>query len=127
MVAVVRAGRSLRSVARLDQVSLSTVQWWLRRAGQLALARVDWSNRSPTPHKIRRTEAALEERIIRLRGELKESSELGEYGAGAIRRALLARRAAAVPSLRTIGRILERRGALDGRRRIRRPPPPLGW
>jgi hypothetical protein len=29
--------------------------------------------------------------------------------------------------VRTIGRILERRGALDGRRRIRRNPPPLGW
>jgi hypothetical protein len=33
----------------------------------------------------------------------------------------------AVPSVRTIGRILERRGALDGRRRMRRMPPPKGW
>lgn len=31
------------------------------------------------------------------------------------------------PSVRTIHRILERRGALDGRRRVRRPPPPRGW
>jgi hypothetical protein len=31
------------------------------------------------------------------------------------------------PAIRTIGRILERRGALDGRRRVRRPPPPRGW
>jgi hypothetical protein len=29
--------------------------------------------------------------------------------------------------VRTIGRILLRRGALDGRRRVRRPPPPPGW
>ena len=32
-----------------------------------------------------------------------------------------------LPSVRTIGRILERRGALDGRRRVRRPAPPPGW
>jgi hypothetical protein len=32
-----------------------------------------------------------------------------------------------VPSVRTIGRILERRGALDGRKRVRRSPPPRGW
>ncbi len=31
-----------------------------------------------------------------------------------------------VPALRTIGRILDRRGALDGRRRHRLPPPPRG-
>jgi hypothetical protein len=29
--------------------------------------------------------------------------------------------------VRTIGRILLRRGALDGRQRVRRPPPPPGW
>jgi hypothetical protein len=32
-----------------------------------------------------------------------------------------------VPSVRTIGRILVRRGALDVQRRVRRPPPPVGW
>jgi len=32
-----------------------------------------------------------------------------------------------VPSPRTINRILERRGALDAGRRVRRPPPPPGW
>ena len=32
-----------------------------------------------------------------------------------------------MPSLRTIGRILERNGALDYRRRVRRRPPPKGW
>jgi hypothetical protein len=34
---------------------------------------------------------------------------------------------APVPALRTINRILDRRGALDGRHRVRRPPPPRGW
>jgi hypothetical protein len=29
--------------------------------------------------------------------------------------------------VRTINRILGRRGALDGRKRVRRPPPPTGW
>ncbi len=53
---------------------------------------------------------------------------LGEYGARAIREALLGRTDLAwpVPSLRTIGRILERHGVLD-RRRLRRPAPPAGW
>ena len=32
-----------------------------------------------------------------------------------------------VPTARTIGRVLERRGALDANRRIRRPAPPPGW
>jgi hypothetical protein len=32
-----------------------------------------------------------------------------------------------VPAVRTIGRILDRRGLLDGRRRVRRPAPPAGW
>jgi hypothetical protein len=31
------------------------------------------------------------------------------------------------PCVRTIGRMLERNGVLDDRRRIRRPPPPRGW
>jgi hypothetical protein len=40
---------------------------------------------------------------------------------------LKARGHSPVPAICTIGRILERRGALDGRRRVRRPPPPRGW
>lgn len=54
---------------------------------------------------------------------------LGEYGAAAIERELLARHPGepGLPSLRTIGRILERRGALDARHRVRRPAPPAGW
>jgi len=62
-----------------------------------------------------------------VRTELKDRSALGEYGAVSIRRELVARNRVEVPAVRTIGRILERRGALDGRRRRRHPPPPPGW
>jgi hypothetical protein len=48
-------------------------------------------------------------------------------GAEPIRQALLEQGLAAVPSVRTINRILARRGALDRRQRARRPPPPTGW
>jgi hypothetical protein len=40
---------------------------------------------------------------------------------------MLARDKVDIPAVRTIGRILERRGALDGRHRRRHPPPPVGW
>jgi hypothetical protein len=129
MVAAVRAGESRRAVARRFRVALSTVQYWLTRAGGERLDRVDWTDHPSVPHRVRRTEEALEERILAIRRRLREDSILGEYGAVAIRRELLADEASSgsVPTTRTIGRILERRGALDGRRRVRRPPPPPGW
>jgi len=117
----------MRSVARAHDVRLFTVQWWCRRAGDLPLDRVDWRDRFPIPRRVRRTESAVEDLVLVWRRELKETSDLGEYGARAIHRELVAHGHAVVPSVRTIGRILERRGALDARRRIRRPPPPLGW
>lgn len=127
MVAEVRAGASMRSVARAHDVRLFTVQWWCRRAGNVPLDRVDWRDRSPVPRRVHRTESAVEDRVLSLRRALKETSDLGEYGARIIHRELVARGHALVPSVRTIGRILERRGALDARRRIRRTPPPPGW
>ena len=127
MVAEVRAGASMRAVARAHDVSLSTVQWWSRRAGERPLDRVDWSDRSPIPGKVQRTDSAVEDLVLVLRRELKETSDLGEYGARALHRELVARGHALVPAVRTIGRILERRGSLDAGRRIRRPPPPPGW
>ena len=127
MVAAVRDGASMRSVARAHDVSLATVQWWLRRAGQRPLEDVDWRDHAPIPGRTRRTESPVENSVLVVRRELKETSDLGEYGALAIHRELAARGHVAVPSVRTIGRILERRGALDGRRRLRRPPPPPGW
>ncbi len=127
MVAAVRAGAHLRQVARQYRVSLATVQLWVNRAQGLELERVDWTDRSSRPRQTRRTPRLVEDLVLRIRQELKDTSDLGEFGAAAIQADLLRRAEPAVPSLRTIGRILERRGALDGRRRMRRPPPPPGW
>lgn len=69
----------------------------------------------------------MEDRILALRKELREDSVLGEYSAGAIRNELICRQIEGVPSIRTIGRILKRRGALDKPRKVRRPSPPRGW
>jgi len=68
----------------------------------------------------------MEALVIETRRELAEGL-LGESGALAIRQALIERGENAVPAVRTIGRILERHGLLDGRRRVRRPAPPRGW
>ena len=62
-----------------------------------------------------------------MRTELGRGSDLGYHGAEAIHEALEGRKVEPLPSVRTINRILERRGALDGRRRLRRPAPPPGW
>lgn len=126
MVAAVRARSPLREVARRWRVALATVQLWGSRAHGLELNAVDWAARSSRPRRTRRTTRVLEDVILERRQALKEQSALGEYGAKAIHDSLAAL-GARRPSVRTIGRILERRGALDGRRRVRRPPPPAGW
>ena len=69
----------------------------------------------------------MEDRILALRKELREDSVLGEYSARAIHDELKYRRVDAVPSVRTIGRILKRRGALDKPRKSHHPSPPRGW
>lgn len=127
MVEAVRRGRPQRAVARQWRVSLATVQYWLRRARGRRLERVDWADRPAGPRRPRRTPRAVEDRILALRRELQETSVLGECGGGAIQRAWRARWRTPSPALRTIGRILVRRGALDGQRRVRRAPPPRGW
>ena len=58
---------------------------------------------------------------------MEQVSDLGFHGADAIHEALKGRKVEPLPSVRTINRILERRGVLDGQRRIRRPAPPPGW
>ena len=128
MVQAVRRGASLRQVARQFGVALATVQRWLERAKGQRLDRVDWTDHPcglPTP--VNRTEREREDFVLTLRQELRDTSDLGEFGAAAIHREWLARGLPDPPSLRTIGLILERRGALDRRRRIRRPPPRPGW
>jgi len=128
MVADVRSGMASRAVARKYRVSLATVQRWVARAGTQPLNEVDWTSRAAGCRSApRRTKRGIEQRVLRLRKQLKAKSDLGEYGAEAIRRELIARRIVDVPSVRTIGRILDRNGALDGRRRVRRQAPPPGW
>lgn len=127
MVEAVQASHSLRAVARAFRVSHRTVRRWVARAEGTRLDRVDWGDRPPIPHTVHRTPPEVEAHVLDLRRELQEISPLGEYGAVAIHRAWAVTPWGPPPAVRTIGRILERRGALDGRRRVRRPPPPRGW
>lgn len=128
MVALVRSGLSQRAAARRLGVPVSTVQLWLARAGGLPLDEVDWRDRPHAAARVRRTTAETEDLVLSVRRELRDETALGEHGAAAIRRELEARGLPGpLPSVRTIGRVLERRGALDGRRRVRRPAPPPGW
>ncbi len=57
----------MRSVADRYAVPLSTVQHWVQRAQGKRLDRVDWHDRSPAPRKTRRTQAALERRVLATR------------------------------------------------------------
>jgi transposase len=126
MVTAVRHGLSLRAVAHRFGVGVATVAYWVERARCQRLDRVDWSDRSHAPRQPRRTDTAVEDLVLQTRSALAHG-DLGAIGAASIRQALQERGIAPLPSLRTINRILARRGALDGRRRTRRPPPPRGW
>jgi hypothetical protein len=88
---------------------------------------VDWHDRPHTPRTSSRTDPAIEDLVLTVRTELERDSDLGFHGADAIHEALKGRQVAPHRSVRTINRILERRGALDGQRRTRRPAPPPGW
>ena len=125
-MAAVRGGESFRAMANGFAAGLAAVRYWFGRARRQRLDRMDWSDHPPVPRHTRRTAPATEDLILPLRRELKESSALGEYGDAAIQRQLQARQFTPLPSLPTIGGILERRGALDGTRCVRRPPPPPG-
>jgi transposase len=126
MISAVRKGRSFREVARAFQVHPKTVARWVRRAGEERLNRLDLSDRSHRPIAVTRTAVRIEDAVLEVRDALKRSP-LGEYGPAAIHRELVERGFGSTPSVVTIWRILERRGALDGRRRVRRPAPPKGW
>jgi hypothetical protein len=69
----------------------------------------------------------MERKILTIRRRLQQRSALGEHGADAIQRELQSQGILLCPSVRTIGRILQRNGALDGRKRVRRPAPLRGW
>jgi len=127
-VAAIRHGHSIRWVARRFSVGRRTVERWVLRAGDQRLDRVDWSDGPCGPHcPANRVAAAVEVEILRVRQKLEKQSDLGEFGEAAIHRELLAGDYQPLPSVRTIGRVLLRRGVLDYRRRIRHPAPPRGW
>lgn len=128
MVQAVRRGQSQRAVARRFKVGLGHLQYWLARTRGQKLGRVDWSDRSHAPlQQGRQTKPTLQRRILSLRQQLR-SDALGFVGAQAIADALAtALPKSKLPSLRTIGRILKRHGALDAARRVRRSAPPPGW
>jgi putative transposase len=118
----------MRSVAQKCHVTLRTVQKWVRHADGKRLDRVNWSDQPRGPKSApARTPRAMEDHVLGARRELRSHSALGEFGADAIRRHLVGEGMESVPCARTIHRVLERRGALDGARRLRLPPPPPGW
>src|SRR5262249_38951983 len=127
MVQAVRRGASMRQVAHQFGVALATVPRGVARAGEQRLDRVDWTDRPcglPTP--VNRTERALEDLVLTIRQELRDTSDLGEFGAVAIHREWLARGLPDPPSGRTIGPLLGRRGALGPPPPGPPPPPPPG-
>ena len=128
MVAAVRRGQAQRAVARRFGIGLGHLQYWLARTRGQRLDRVDWSNQSNAPRAHgRQTKTSVQRRVLALRHELRQS-DLGFVGAQAIQDALRTERPhQRLPSLRTIGRILKRHGALDAVRRVRRSAPPAGW
>ena len=108
-------------------MSQATVHHWVHLARGQRLDRVNWHDRPSTPRTTTRTEVTIEDLVLTVRGELEKTSDLGFHGAEAIHGALKGRKIEPLPSVRTINRILGRRGALDGRKRHRRPAPPPGW
>jgi hypothetical protein len=127
MVAAVRSGRSQHEVAQEFHVSQSTVHYWVHHAHGRRLDRVDWHDRPHATRTSSRTDPAIEDQVLAVRTELGRDSDLGFHGADVIHEILKSRQVGPLPSIRTINRILERRGALDGRKRTRRPAPPPAW
>jgi transposase len=129
LLQAIAAGTSQRAVAREFRVSLATVQHWVRvtthappKTAQDCVDRLRGPKQCPnlTPEAITRE-------ILTCRQQLAQGP-LGEVGARTIRAALQENQPEKVwPSVRTIGRVLQRSGVLDGQPRIRRPAPRPGW
>lgn len=107
---------------------MSSLQYWIRKTHGKPLAQADFQDAPAGAQPcLNRTCSEIELHVLRLRRELA-LGPLGEIGASAISRALAQQFPdVALPCPRTIHRILERHGLLDGRRRVRRPAPPRGW
>jgi len=121
----------MRAVASQFGVSLHMVQYWVTRASGQRLDRVDWSSHPCGARRaVNRCADTVEDLVLDLRRELRQSSDLGEFGAAAIQQAWITRDLLPeqpVPAVRTVHRILERHGVLDRRYRQRQKPPPPGW
>ena len=102
------------------------VHHWVQQAQGQRLDRVDWHDRPHAPKAPRRTEAVLEDPVLTGRAELEQVSDLGSQAAEAIHEVLKGRTIEPLPAVRTIQGILQRRGVLDGQKRLRRPAPPPG-
>lgn len=127
MVAALRRGASFRSVAKHFNVSVRTAFKWFYRVKGKRLDRCNWQDAprgNPKPRN--RIPLGLEKRILAARFWLKKHSILGEFGAAAILRLLQEQHVAALPSQRTVARVLARHGLVDRSRRRHAPPPP-GW
>ena len=128
MVRLHRAGLSAREIARKVGRDKNTVQKWIRRAGDERLDRVDFSDgRASRVVVANRTDPEVEACILATRRFLREESDLGEYGAAAIRREMERYGCDRLPAVSTINEILKRNGCFDGKRRHRRPAPPPVW
>ena len=91
---------------------------------------MNWEDGSHVPHQLPcKTPVHIESRILDVRAALAKQSDLGEFGAQAIRDHMLGLSdfQELTPSVPTINRILRRNGIFDGRRRTRRPSPLPGW
>ncbi|GHT15855.1 hypothetical protein FACS1894170_13390 [Planctomycetales bacterium] len=120
--------KSIRQVAKLFHVSKSTVQRWIKFAGNSRLDRLDFDDKkSGTNQPKNKTSPKLEKHILSIRKRLKEKSILGLHGADAIRNEMVQRGEKIIPTNRTITNILKRHGKIDKKTRIRRPSPPPGW
>ena len=116
-------------MARQFHLSLSTVQYLsARHPGELSIHALDLKDRRRGPKKCpNRSSVSVEKAVIEARHRLA-SGPLGESGAAVIHHDLSKTLAEQdLPSVRTIGRILQRQGLLDQKLRVRRPPPPPGW
>jgi hypothetical protein len=95
------------------------------RAKGKRLDRTSFTDLPSAPRRVaNRVSTEMEKLVLNLRQQLRDQSDLGESGAAAILRELERGGIVNRPSLRTVGYILERNGALDYRHRIRHKPPP---
>ena len=107
------------------RVSLSTVAYWVRRAGEERLDRVDWSDQSHRPKRLARQHPlTMIQAVLRTRRWLRRFDALGDYGPAAIRDHLLAQ-GQPVPCERTIARWVTQAEPEVVKRRW--PRPPRGW